>query len=122
MGHIVKAPVIQSRVFEASKFEYKTRHLIDGRIVQCDQKISLVAGLYSIIFIMCIFQFEITKVPPFCVFPSLNTFFLSILGYMADEVCNLSAFTFMHRDDVRWVMVALRQSILFSLKFNSDAY
>lgn len=61
MGHIVKAPVIQSRVFEASKFEYKTRHLIDGRIVQCDQKISLVAGLYSIIFIsiMCIFQFEI---------------------------------------------------------------
>lgn len=77
MGHIVKTPVIQSRLFEASKFEYKTRHLIDGRIVQCDQRISLVAG------------------------------------YMADEVCNLSAFTFMHRDDVRWVMVALRQSMDF---------
>lgn len=75
MGHIVKPPVIQTRLFEASKFEYKTRHLIDGRIVQCDQRISLVAG------------------------------------YMADEVCNLSAFTFMHRDDVRWVMVALRQSM-----------
>lgn len=74
MGHIVKPPVIYNRLFEASKFEYKTRHLIDGRIVQCDQRISLVAG------------------------------------YMADEVCNLSAFTFMHRDDVRWVMVALRQS------------
>lgn len=75
MGHIVKPPVIYDRLFEASKFEYKTRHLIDGRIVQCDQRISLVAG------------------------------------YMADEVCNLSAFTFMHRDDVRWVMVALRQSM-----------
>lgn len=80
MGHIVKAPVIYDRLFEASKFEYKTRHLIDGRIVQCDQRISLVAG------------------------------------YMADEVCNLSAFTFMHRDDVRWVMVALRQS-MFSLLY-----
>lgn len=74
MGHIVKPPVIHDRLFEASKCEYKTRHLIDGRIVQCDQRISLVAG------------------------------------YMADEVCNLSPFTFMHRDDVRWVMVALRQS------------
>lgn len=47
----------------------------------------------------------------------INThIFLSILGYMADEVCNLSAFTFMHRDDVRWVMVALRQSILFFIE------
>lgn len=53
----------------------------------------------------------------------INThFFLSILGYMADEVCNLSAFTFMHRDDVRWVMVALRQSIPCLSKFNSYAY
>lgn len=79
MGHIVKPPVIYDRLFEATKFEYKTRHLIDGRIVQCDQRISLVAG------------------------------------YMADEVCNLSAFTFMHRDDVRWVMVALRQSMCLIL-------
>lgn len=74
MGHIIKPPVIYDRLIEASKFEYKTRHLIDGRIVQCDQRISLVAG------------------------------------YMEDEVRNLSPFTFMHRDDVRWVMVALRQS------------
>lgn len=73
MGHIVKAPAIHS-LMVASKSEYKTRHLIDGRIVQCDQRISLVSG------------------------------------YMADEVYNLSPFTFMHRDDVRWVMVALRQS------------
>lgn len=82
MGHIVKPPVIYDRLFEASKCEYKTRHLIDGRIVQCDQRISLVSG------------------------------------YMADEVYNLSPFTFMHRDDVRWVMVALRQSKFRKTKKN----
>nr|AUO38590.1 methoprene-tolerant [Sitodiplosis mosellana] len=86
MGHIVKPPVIYDRLFEASKFEYKTRHLIDGRIVQCDQRISLVAG------------------------------------YMADEVCNLSAFTFMHRDDVRWVMVALRQMYDFNSPYGESCY
>lgn len=74
MAKVMKQPTIVERLFEASKFEYKTRHLIDGRIVQCDQRISIVAG------------------------------------YMADEVSGLSPFTFMHRDDVRWVMVALRQS------------
>lgn len=74
MANIVKPVPICDRLIEASKFEYKTRHLIDGRIVQCDQRISLVAG------------------------------------YMSDEVRNSSPFTFMHRDDVRWVMVALRQS------------
>lgn len=74
MAHVVKPPTICDRLFEASKFEYKTRHLIDGRIVQCDQRISIVAG------------------------------------YMADEVCGSSPFTFMHKDDVRWVIVALRQS------------
>lgn len=74
MAHIVKPPTMTERLFEASQFEYRTRHLIDGRIVQCDQRISIVAG------------------------------------YMADEVCGLSPFTFMHKDDVRWVMVALRQS------------
>lgn len=31
---------------------------------------------------------------------------------MPDEVCGLSPFTFMHKSDVRWVMVALRQSKL----------
>lgn len=74
MAKVIKQPSICERLFEASKFEYRTRHLIDGRIVQCDQRISIVAG------------------------------------YMADEVSGLSPFTFMHRDDVRWVMVALRQS------------
>lgn len=72
--HIIKPPSLRSRLRDACRFEYKTRHLIDGRIVQCDQRISLVAG------------------------------------YMADEVCGLSPFTFMHKADVRWVMIALRQS------------
>lgn len=76
MAQVIKTPSICERLFEATKFEYKTRHLIDGRIVQCDQRISIVAG------------------------------------YMADEVSGLSPFTFMHKDDVRWVMVALRQSKL----------
>ncbi|XP_030765878.1 circadian locomoter output cycles protein kaput-like isoform X2 [Sitophilus oryzae] len=58
---------------QASKDEYVTRHLIDGRIIGCDQRISLIAG------------------------------------YMSDEVTNQSAFLYMHRDDVRWVMIALRQ-------------
>ena len=72
----MKVPSICDRLIEACKYEYKTRHLIDGRIVQCDQRISIVAG------------------------------------YLTDEVSGLSPFTFMHRDDVRWVIVALRQSEL----------
>lgn len=74
MLHVIKPPTISDRLIQACKFEYKTRHLIDGCIVQCDQRISIVAG------------------------------------YMADEVCGSSPFSFMHKDDVRWVMVALRQS------------
>ncbi|XP_023027350.1 methoprene-tolerant isoform X1 [Leptinotarsa decemlineata] len=60
-------------LIEASKEEYMTRHLIDGRIIGCDQRISTVAG------------------------------------YMIDEVTGDSAFKYMHRDDVRWVIIALRQ-------------
>lgn len=33
-----------------------------------------------------------------------------VAGYMTEEVSGLSPFNFMHKDDVRWVMVALRQS------------
>lgn len=65
--------VIPDRLLEASKQEYWTRHLVDGRIVHCDQRISLVAG------------------------------------YMSEEVTGVSAFTFMHKEDVRWVVIALRQ-------------
>lgn len=74
VGLIVRPPKICDRLLEACKTEYKTRHLIDGRIVQCEQAISIVAG------------------------------------YMTDEVTGLSPFAFMHKDEVRWVMVALRQS------------
>ncbi|XP_049541336.1 uncharacterized protein LOC125954786 isoform X1 [Anopheles darlingi] len=73
IARVMKMPSICDRLIEACKYEYKTRHLIDGRIVQCDQRISIVAG------------------------------------YLTDEVSGLSPFTFMHRDDVRWVIVALRQ-------------
>ncbi|CAH1970478.1 unnamed protein product [Acanthoscelides obtectus] len=61
------------RLIEASKDEYVTRHLIDGRIINCDQRISIIAG------------------------------------YMTEEVAGNSAFKYMHRDDVRWVIIALRQ-------------
>jgi hypothetical protein len=74
MARVVKPPLICDRLIEACRYEYRTRNLIDGRIVQCDQRISIVAG------------------------------------YLTEEVSGLSPFTFIHRDDVRWVMVALRQS------------
>lgn len=74
MARVVKPPMFCDRLIEACRYEYRTRNLIDGRIVQCDQRISIVAG------------------------------------YLTDEVSGLSPFTFIHRDDVRWVMVALRQS------------
>lgn len=67
---------VSETLLEAFKDQYLTRHLIDGRIVSCDHRISLIAG------------------------------------YMTEEVSGLSAFKFMHRDDVRWVMIALRQSKL----------
>ena len=63
-----------SQVIENGNDEYITRHLIDGRIIHSDQRISFIAG------------------------------------YMIEEVSGLSAFKFMHREDVRWVMIALRQS------------
>lgn len=73
-ARIIRPPKIVNRLFDANTLEYRTRHLIDGRIIDCDQRIGIVAG------------------------------------YMTDEVRNLNPFTFMHNDDVRWVIVALRQS------------
>lgn len=61
-------------LLEANKNEYFTRHLVNGEIVFCDHRISIVAG------------------------------------YMSDEVIRNSAFKFMHKDDVRWTIVALRDS------------
>ncbi|VEN49933.1 unnamed protein product, partial [Callosobruchus maculatus] len=67
------------RLIEASKDEYVTRHLIDGRIINCDQRISIIAG------------------------------------YMTEEVAGNSAFKYMHRDDVRWVIIALRQNMVVKM-------
>lgn len=77
MARVVPPPKIHANFTKGNLFEYKTRHLIDGRIVDCDTRISLVAG------------------------------------YMPGEVKDLSPFSFMHEDDVRWVIVALRQSEYF---------
>lgn len=66
--------------------EYWTRHLIDGRIVQVDQSISLVAG------------------------------------YMTEEVTGTSAFFFMHKEDVRWVICVLRQMYDQSKEFGESYY
>lgn len=75
MARIIHTPKITTFLTSenSGRMEYRTRHLIDGRIIDCDQRIGLVAG------------------------------------YMRDEVYNLSPFSFIHHDDVRWVIVALRQ-------------
>lgn len=70
----------------AAYSEYWTRHLIDGRIVQVEQSISLVAG------------------------------------YMTEEVTGTSAFFFMHKEDVRWVICVLRQMYDQSKEFGESYY
>ncbi|XP_065092200.1 basic helix-loop-helix ARNT-like protein 1 isoform X2 [Ochlerotatus camptorhynchus] len=86
MVRVQKVPTICDRLIEACRYEYKTRHLIDGRIVQCDHRISVVAG------------------------------------YLTTEVSGLSPFTFMHKDDVRWVIVALRQMYDYSQNYGESCY
>ncbi|PSN54894.1 hypothetical protein C0J52_10267 [Blattella germanica] len=68
-----ESSLVERSLLEPSKDEYVTRHLIDGRIIYSDHRISVVAG------------------------------------YMAEEVAGLSAFKFMHKDDMRFTMIALRQ-------------
>ncbi|KAL1517549.1 hypothetical protein ABEB36_001299 [Hypothenemus hampei] len=64
---------LKDRLMAVFEDRYVTRHRIDGRIIGCDQRISLIAG------------------------------------YMIEEVQGVSAFKFVHKDDVRYVMIALRQ-------------
>ncbi|XP_030378587.1 uncharacterized protein LOC115627149 [Scaptodrosophila lebanonensis] len=85
-ARIIRPPKIASRLIDANALEYRTRHLIDGRIIDCDQRIGIVAG------------------------------------YMTDEVRNLSPFTFMHNDDVRWVIVALRQMYDCNSSYGESTY
>lgn len=35
-----------------------------------------------------------------------------VAGYMSEEVSGLSAFGFMHKEDVLWTLIALRQSMI----------
>lgn len=44
MARIIRPPKLMNYSLEANRLEYKTRHLIDGRIIDCDNRIGLVAG------------------------------------------------------------------------------
>ncbi|XP_050455079.1 aryl hydrocarbon receptor nuclear translocator-like protein 1 isoform X2 [Cataglyphis hispanica] len=68
-----KRPITELSIMDATKDEYMTRHLVDGRIVYCDHRVSIVAG------------------------------------YLSEEVSGQNAFGFMHKADLRWTMVGLRQ-------------
>ncbi|XP_072949117.1 circadian locomoter output cycles protein kaput-like [Epargyreus clarus] len=86
MVHVV-SNALPPRILPPSAYsEYWTRHLIDGRIVQCDQSISLA------------------------------------VGYMIEEVTGTSAFVFMHKEDVRWVICVLRQMYDQSKEFGESYY
>ncbi|XP_046410782.1 uncharacterized protein LOC124175025 isoform X4 [Neodiprion fabricii] len=83
---VKRRTITELSLLEATKDEYVTRHLIDGRIIFCDHRISVVAG------------------------------------YMAEEVSGLSAFKFMHKEDVRWTMIGLRQMYDRGEGFGSSCY
>ncbi|XP_050666152.1 aryl hydrocarbon receptor nuclear translocator-like protein 1 [Leptidea sinapis] len=86
MVHLITSSLPPRLLPPSAYSEYWTRHLIDGRIVQCDQSISLAAG------------------------------------YMIEEVTGTSAFVFMHKDDVRWVICVLRQMYDQSKEFGESYY
>ncbi|KOB72960.1 Methoprene-tolerant homolog-2, partial [Operophtera brumata] len=71
---------------ESYKMEYRTRHSIDGEIIQCEQRIALVTG------------------------------------YMTHEVNGVNAMNFIHRDEVRWVIVALREMYNQNLLIGESCY
>ncbi|XP_076286045.1 uncharacterized protein LOC143211865 isoform X2 [Lasioglossum baleicum] len=81
-----KQPITGVSIIDANKDEYLTRHLVDGRILYCDHRVSVVAG------------------------------------YMAEEVSGLSAFNFMHKDDLWWAMIALRQMYVRAETYGSSCY
>lgn len=70
---LMRRPITKISIIDANKDEYITRHLVDGRIIYCDHRVSVVAG------------------------------------YLSEEVSGMSAFSFMHKKDRIWAMVALRQ-------------
>lgn len=42
-----KRSITELSIIDANKDEYVTRHLIDGRIIYCDHRVSVVAGYLS---------------------------------------------------------------------------
>lgn len=74
VGRLYKEKEVSSLcLLEAKKEEYMTRHQPNGKMINVDHRIAIVAG------------------------------------YMSEEVIGLSAFNFMHKDDVTWAMIALKQ-------------
>ncbi|XP_024085192.1 aryl hydrocarbon receptor nuclear translocator-like protein 1 isoform X2 [Cimex lectularius] len=45
-----------------------------------------------------------------------------VSGYMSDEVTGIHGFRYMHQDDVRWVMIALRQMYYRGESYGSSCY
>ncbi|XP_015125703.1 hypoxia-inducible factor 1-alpha isoform X2 [Diachasma alloeum] len=86
IARLMHRRVTELSLFEATKEEYVTRHLVDGRIIFCDHRISIVAG------------------------------------YMSEEVSGANAFRYMHKDDVRWTMIGLRQMYDRREGFGSSCY
>nr|XP_033331823.1 circadian locomoter output cycles protein kaput-like isoform X1 [Megalopta genalis] len=83
---LMKRSITGISIIDANKDEYLTRHLVDGRILYCDHRVSVVAG------------------------------------YLAEEVSGLSAFNFMHKDDLWWAMIALRQMYVRAETCGSSCY
>ncbi|XP_029660268.1 aryl hydrocarbon receptor nuclear translocator-like isoform X2 [Formica exsecta] len=81
-----KRPITELSIMDANRDEYMTRHLVDGRIVYCDHRVSVVAG------------------------------------YLSEEVSGLNAFAFMHKADLRWTMVGLRQMYNHAETCGSSCY
>ncbi|XP_006616369.1 neuronal PAS domain-containing protein 2-like isoform X1 [Apis dorsata] len=44
---LMKQPLTKISIIDANKNEYITRHLVDGRIIYCDHRVSVVAGYLS---------------------------------------------------------------------------
>ncbi|XP_018375813.1 PREDICTED: aryl hydrocarbon receptor nuclear translocator-like protein 2 isoform X1 [Trachymyrmex cornetzi] len=42
-----KRPITELSIMDANKDEYVTRHLVDGRIIYCDHRVSVIAGYLS---------------------------------------------------------------------------
>jgi hypothetical protein len=79
---------------DANQEEYFTRHSLEGDIVYCDQRFAHHLSARKVRLIYSICRISIAA------------------GYMAEEVYGMSAFRFMHHDDVGWCLVSLRQSEL----------